>query len=129
MSLRNNLNPPQNEKGENILTVKFIKKTCIKKEGMFTTPELNTKLYLNYFGFHKIESLDLYTNLKCLFLDSNWIERIENLEKNTNLISLYLQNNIIKRIENLDSLINLKIIWLNANQIRKIEGLSKLVNL
>jgi len=82
MALRANLVPPQNEKSENIMTTQFIRKTCTKQEGLFSTPELNTKLYLNYFGFHKIENLEEFVNIKCIFLESNWIAKIENLEEN-----------------------------------------------
>ena len=77
-------------------------------------------------GFAKLEGLEEYTGLKCVFLEVNGIQRIENLDNQKELKCLYLQQNLIKKIENMEPLVNLTNLNLSNNFIRKIENLSKI---
>jgi dynein assembly factor 1 len=78
-------------RGGRQLTPKYLQ-DLFKKEWKlyYRTPELNEKLYLHYKGFPKIQSLELFPDLKCLYFEGNGIHKIEGLETNTKLRSLYL---------------------------------------
>lgn len=52
------------------ITPKVLKDIC-RKHDLYSTPELNDKIYLHYKGFKKIENLDAYTGLKVIYLEGN----------------------------------------------------------
>eukprot|EP00736_Rhodelphis_marinus_P010652 Rmarinus@m.19462 len=110
------------------MTKESLKKLC-KEKDLYTTPELNDKLYLHYKGFSKIQNLDAYTGLKALWLESNGVLRIGGLENQRELRCLYLQQNLISKVENLDSLTELDSLNLSENSITKIENLESLCKL
>lgn len=114
-------------RGNPLMTPRTLKYYC-EKEGLFSTPELNDKLYLQYKGFLRVvpETLALYPNLVALWLNNNGISRIEGLDCLINLTSLALNNNCIARIEGLDNLINLAMLNLSHNKIEQVEGLDSL---
>lgn len=103
------------------MTKKAILDQC-KRNKLYSTPELNDVLYLHFQGFPKIESLDEYTGLKCLWLESNAISKIEGLDHQPNLKSLFLQNNLITKIENLETCKELDTLVLSHNYIKTIEN-------
>ena len=116
--------PEKDSKGYRIITEKYCSNLCVYNGG-YEYPHLNSNLYLHFQGFHKIQNLDSFINLKVLYLENNCIDKIENLQNLKNLTCLYLQNNYIKEIENLEFNPNLVILNLSNNKIKVIKNLSK----
>ena len=112
------------ERGNPLMTDKTVKHFC-EKEGLFSTPELNDKLYLQYKGFVRMdpETLAKYHGLVALWLNHNAITKIEGLNPLISLTSLALQHNYISKIEGLETLYQLSILNLSHNRIDNIEGL------
>lgn len=104
------------------MTVEAIKKICKQHKG-YSTPELNEILYLHFQGFGKIENLEQYTGVKCLWLEANGIQEIENLDNQKELKCLYLQQNLLNEIKNLEPVVQLHTLNVSNNYITKIENL------
>ena len=116
--------PYDNRPGIARCTVKWIKDLFFKEwKTYYGTFELNERLYFPYKGFERIENMELFPALKCLYWEGNCVQKIQGLESNVNLVSLYLQENIIQKIEGLSTLSRLRTLQLNDNSIYKIEGL------
>lgn len=86
---------PEDQDGENGGAVRCTRKWILdffKKnwKQYYRTFELNEKLYFHYKGFERIENMDLFPELKCLYWEGNGVQRIRGLETNTQLIALYL---------------------------------------
>lgn len=77
------------------MTQERIRALC-KKNDLYLSPSLNDVLYLHFQGFDEIASLEDYTQLKCLWLDSNAITTIQGLDNQRELKCLFLQNNLIR---------------------------------
>lgn len=87
------------------ITPKLLKEYC-KKDGLYSTPHLNDKLYLHYKGFREVKNLEGYTGLKVLWLEGNGLSQISGLEAQTEMRTLYLQENLIEKIENLEHMVS-----------------------
>ena len=112
----------EEEEENNHMTLNKILSIC-KKRNLYTFPELNEELFLNFGGFDNISSLEQFINLKSLWLNNNSIHIMENLNTLSNLVCLYLNYNVIEEISGLDKLENLEILVLSHNYIKKISGL------
>lgn len=71
--------------------------------------------------------MELFPELKCLYMEGNSIEKIQGLTTNVMLMSLMLHENAILKMEGLDFLTKLRTMNLSDNCIVTIEGLKNCV--
>jgi len=95
----------------------------------FSNPLYNEQLSFAHKKIEKVENLEKFENLICLYLNDNLLVIIEGLDSLTNLKSLYLQNNMIGNISGLSNLIYLNSLNLSSNRIETITNLDRLTSL
>jgi dynein assembly factor 1, axonemal len=115
---------PKDGHGQPYISKEYLRALCAEI-GLFETPHVNTKLYLHFKGFKKIQGLDEYCNLQALWLEGNGLEGIRGLDKLTQMTTLYLHQNQIPQITGLETMTKLVTLNLSHNRISKVEGLSQ----
>ena len=126
--------PEKNARGLRYITENFCLKLC-EYLGGYEYPQLNSRLYLHFQGFHKIENLNRFINVKVLYLENNLIEKIEglekieNLENNKKIVILNLSGNRIKKIENLSNLTKLEYFYMEKNNLSNYEDIENILEL
>ena len=129
-NIRGEQEDEREEDGSPMLTNRFLRDLFRKEwKKYYRTPELNEKLYLHFKGFSYIRNMEQFTELKCLYFESNGCRSMLGLEENRALRSLYIQENIIEKLEGLNNHPDLAMLNLNDNIIKKVEGLSNLPKL
>jgi dynein assembly factor 1, axonemal len=81
--------PPKDANGVPYLTDEYLVRLC-EENDQYTTPHLNSSLYLHYKGLHKVNGLEKYYKLKCLWLECNCMKSIEGIDHLVQLRTLYL---------------------------------------
>ena len=133
------------------MTPSSLRQLCDERD-MYTTPELNTVLFLGNVGWQKIEGLEPFRVLQTLHLQSNGLRRIEglgalaptleNLNLSQNLIadvgdgvaalyrlkSLNLSNNLLSSLNGIQSLRALEILDAARNELRGYTGIAGLLH-
>ena len=73
------------------LTMRFLRE-LVKKEPKkyYRTPYLNDKLFLHFKGFHYIRNMEQFTDLKCVYFESNGLRSLKGLEENRMMMSLFV---------------------------------------
>ena len=105
------------------LTKKSLLRHC-REMDMYSTPELNERLYLHQKGICEIKNLDEYVGVKVLWLQQNCINKIEGLGPLDQLRHLYLNENMIKTIDGeraFQGMMHLDTLNLEKNEISRIE--------
>ena len=78
-----------NDENQLCITEEYLRELCAENH-QYETPALNDTLYLHFKGFHKIENLDKYVNLKSIWLEANGLREIQGLDKLMKLRMIYL---------------------------------------
>lgn len=94
-----------------------------------SSPNFAPILFFLPLGFDRLENLEEYTGLRCLWLECNGLTKIENLDAQKDLRCLYLQLNLIHKMENLEPMEKLDSLNLSNNYVKTIENLCKNLSL
>ena len=72
------------------LHARDITKIC-EERNMYSTPSLNTVMWLNDLAISRLPPLEAYINVRCLHLENNGLEEIRCMPELPNVQSLFLR--------------------------------------
>lgn len=108
------------------MTEQLITEQC-KKNGGYTTPELNETLYLHYFGFSHLNGLGAFVGCTVLYLNNNALRCLDGLAPLVHLHSLYLASNALTSLSSLPVLPALRTLDVAHNSLTELVGLDAAV--
>ncbi|BFI28658.1 dynein axonemal assembly factor 1 [Marchantia polymorpha subsp. ruderalis] len=111
-----------------MMTKDWLVQRC-KARGLYQTPYLNDRLYLQCQALCDLQNLEEYTGVKLLYLEENCLESMNGLQPLKQLQCLYLRKNFIKSIDHIDELQFLDTLDISQNYISCLENLSKCLRL
>lgn len=105
------------EDGFTLMTLPYLQQLCREHKG-YNTPYLNDVLYLHYKGFSELsKDLRHYSGIKSLWLECNALSKLDHLDAFPLLRCLYLQENCLQDMNALVDARNLTILNISQNNL------------
>lgn len=104
------------------MDLKAMKRLC-RKQGLYSTPELNDVLHLNNQALLEVpEALEHYTGVKSLHLSCNGLARLDHLGPLASLRCLFAQQNCLGTLDGIEGCAELSTLNVSNNQLRSLDA-------